>query len=141
MLKTIFAVMTLALARSMVKRSCSRNCARSATPAPRATRPERPWKVVAAPLYSSEHCAEQSYAIGNTVATVAHPEVTSGMLQEWLRIYGCDIQANSTSVQSIEQIQERLSERCDAMHRVFTDRLYDVWIARVQAYRRHASAA
>jgi GMP synthase-like glutamine amidotransferase len=95
----------------------------------------------AAPLYSSEHCAEQSYAIGNTVATVAHPEVTSGMLQEWLRIYGYDIQANSTSVQSIEQIQERLSERCDAMHRVFTDRLYDVWIARVQAYRRHASAA
>ncbi len=63
------------------------------------------------------------------------------MLQEWLRIYGYDIQANSTSVQSIQQIQERLSERCDAMHRVFTDRLYDVWIARVQAYRRHASAA
>ena len=88
----------------------------------------------AAPLYSSEYCAEQAYAIGNTVATVAHPEVTSEMLQEWLRIYGYDIEANCASVQSIEQIRERLPERCDAMHRVFTDRLYDVWIARVQAY-------
>ncbi len=88
----------------------------------------------AVPLYSSEHCPEQAYAIGNTVATVAHPEVTSEMLQEWLRIYGFDIEANGASVQSIEQIQERLPERCAAMHRAFTDRLYDVWIARVRAY-------
>lgn len=90
----------------------------------------------AVPLYSSEHCPEQAYAIGNTVATVAHPEVTSEMLQEWLRIYGFDIEANCASVQPIEQIRERLSERCETMHRVFTDRLYDVWIARVQAYAR-----
>jgi GMP synthase-like glutamine amidotransferase len=88
----------------------------------------------AVPLYSSEHCPEQAYAIGNTVATVAHPEVTSEMLQEWLRIYGFDIEANGASVQPIERIRERLSERCETMHRVFTDRLYDVWIARVQAY-------
>jgi GMP synthase-like glutamine amidotransferase len=85
----------------------------------------------AAPLYSSDHCAEQAYAIGNTVATVAHPEVTSEMLQQWLRIYGYDIEADRAGVQSIEQIRERLPERCAAMHRVFTDRLYDAWIARV----------
>ena len=95
----------------------------------------------AAPLYSSEHCAEQAYAIGNTVATVAHPEVTSGMLQEWLRIYGYDIEAGSPSVQPIDQIGERLPERCAEMHRTFTDRLYDAWIARVQAYRRRLCAA
>jgi GMP synthase-like glutamine amidotransferase len=95
----------------------------------------------AAPLYSSEHCPEQAYAIGNTVATVAHAEVTSEMLQEWLRIYGYDIEADSAGVQSIEQIRARLPERCAAMHRVFTDRLYDVWIARVQAYSRTAPAA
>jgi GMP synthase-like glutamine amidotransferase len=94
-----------------------------------------------APLYSSEHCAEQAYAIGNTVATVAHPEVTEEMLQEWLRVYGHDIDAESASVQSIEQIRARLPERCAAMHRVFTDRLCDAWIARVQAYSHRASAA
>ena len=88
----------------------------------------------AAPLYSSQHCAEQAYAIGNTVATVAHPEVTSEMLQEWLRIYGTDIEANCASVQSIEQIRERHLERCATMHRVFTDRLYDAWLTRVSVH-------
>ncbi len=93
----------------------------------------------AAPLYSSTHCAEQAYAIGNAVATVAHPEVTSAMLEEWLRIYGYDVVPASASVQSIEQIRDHLPERCEAMHRLFTDRLYDAWIARVQSYARAAA--
>jgi GMP synthase-like glutamine amidotransferase len=93
----------------------------------------------AAPLYSSEHCPEQAYALGNTVATVAHPEVTAPLLEDWLRIYGYDIEANGTSVQPVERIRERLAERCAAMHRIFTDRLYDVWLDRVRAYARNAS--
>ena len=93
----------------------------------------------AAPLYSSDHCPEQAYALGNTVATVAHPEVTAPLLEDWLRIYGYDIEANGTSVQPVERIRERLAERCAAMHRIFTDRLYDVWLKRVRAYARNAS--
>jgi GMP synthase-like glutamine amidotransferase len=88
----------------------------------------------ATPLVASEHCLDHAYAIGNTVATVAHPEVTAGMLQEWLQIYGHDIEADGASVQPIGQIRERLPERCETMHRVFTDRLYDAWIGRVLAY-------
>ena len=94
----------------------------------------------AAPLYSSEHCAEQAYAIGNTVATVAHPEVTAQMLEAWLRIYGYDIEPVSASIQGIERIRERLAERCAAMHRLFTDRLYDAWLARVESYNRRTAA-
>jgi GMP synthase-like glutamine amidotransferase len=90
----------------------------------------------AAPLYSSAHCPEQAYVLGNTAATVAHPEVTPDMLKEWLRIYGYDIVPDGPSVQPIERIGERLAERCSAMHRVFTDRLYDAWLARVLAYNR-----
>lgn len=86
----------------------------------------------AAPLYSSEHCPEQAYALGNTVATVAHPEVTAGMLEEWLRLYGYDIEPTSASVQPIARIRDRLAERCSSMHRIFTDRLYDAWLARVR---------
>jgi hypothetical protein len=63
------------------------------------------------------------------------------MLREWLRIYGYDIETNGASVQSIEHIRERLSERCAAMHHVFTDRLYDAWIARVQACGHRTAAA
>ncbi len=94
----------------------------------------------AAALLSGEHCGEQAFAIGNTVATVAHPEVTERMLEDWLRIYGYDIEPLSASVQGIGRIRERLGERCAAMHRSFTDRLYDSWIARVQTYRRRAAA-
>jgi GMP synthase-like glutamine amidotransferase len=95
----------------------------------------------ASPLLSGEHCAEQAYAIGNTVATVAHPEVTGRMLEDWLRIYGHDIEPLSPSVQGIGRIRERLGERCAAMHRTFTDRLYDSWIARVQTYGRRAATS
>jgi GMP synthase-like glutamine amidotransferase len=92
------------------------------------------------PLLSSRYVAQQAYAIGNTVATVAHPEVTAPMLEEWLRIYGYDIEPNGGSTQTVAQIRERLPERCATMHREFTDRLYDVWLARVLA-RNQASAA
>jgi GMP synthase-like glutamine amidotransferase len=88
----------------------------------------------AAPLYSSRYCPDQAYALGNTVATVAHPEVTAPLLEDWLRIYGYDIEANGTSVQPLERIREHLPKRCAAMHRIFTDRLYDAWLARVRAY-------
>lgn len=88
----------------------------------------------ALPLLSSAHCADQAFAVGNTVATVAHVEVTAGMLGEWLRIYGYDIAPLSARVQSIESIRERIVERCAAMHAQFTDPLYDAWIARVAAY-------
>jgi len=87
-----------------------------------------------APLLSGEHCAQQAYAVGNTVATVAHPEVTERMVEDWLQIYGHDISPQSASVQPIEQIGERLAARCATMHRVFTDRLYDAWMERIETF-------
>lgn len=87
----------------------------------------------AEPLYSSEHCREQAYARGNIVATVAHPEVTTQLLEEWLEIYGYDIEPVSASVQSIDSIRENIAERCSTMHEVFTDRLYDKWLEKVKA--------
>jgi hypothetical protein len=56
------------------------------------------------------------------------------MLEEWLSIYGCDVEPVSESVQPIEQIRERLAERCATMHRLFTDRLYDAWLTRVRTH-------
>jgi len=94
----------------------------------------------ASALYSSAYCADQAYAIGNTVATIAHVEVTAGMLAEWLRIYGYDIEPVTAAVQSIAQIRERIIERCADMHRLFTDPLYELWLARVAAHARAAGA-
>ena len=88
----------------------------------------------AAPLYSSPFCREQAYVLGNSVATVAHPEVTAALLESWLDIYGYDIEPTTPSIQPIAQIRESLAERSAAMHRRFTDRLYDAWLSRVTAY-------
>jgi len=87
----------------------------------------------ASPLYSSEYCPEQAYARGKTLATVGHPEVTVEMMEVWLRVYGDDIAPVGPSIQSIEHVRGRLPERCAAMHRLFTDRLYDAWLARFPA--------
>ncbi|ODS00819.1 hypothetical protein AUC69_07455 [Methyloceanibacter superfactus] len=94
----------------------------------------------AMPLYSSEYCVQQAYALDNIVATVAHPEVTPAMLEEWLRIYGYDIDASLPTVQPIERIRARLAERCATMHRQFTDRLYDAWLDRVRAWSTREAA-
>ncbi len=95
----------------------------------------------AAPLYSSAHCPVQAFAFGNTVATVAHVEVTASMMEEWLAIFGYDIEPVSESVQPIEHIRENLAERCATMHRLFTDRLYDAWLERVRAFSRRGVTA
>ena len=87
----------------------------------------------ASPLYSSPHCPEQAYARGNIMATVAHPEVTVEMLEDWLRIYGDDIAPVGPSIQPIERVRERVPQRCAAMHRQLTDRLYDAWLSRFPA--------
>lgn len=81
-------------------------------------------------LYSSKQYPEQAYARGNILATVAHPEVTVDLLEDWLRLYGDDVAPVGPSIQPIEQIRKRAPERCATMHRELTDRLYDAWLMR-----------
>lgn len=86
----------------------------------------------AAPLYSSRFCPDQAFVLGNTLATVAHIEVTAPLLREWLSIYGDDIAPISASVQESEQILHRLDERVQQMHATLTDRLYERWLSRLE---------
>jgi GMP synthase-like glutamine amidotransferase len=86
----------------------------------------------ATPVLSNENCAIQGFAIGNSIATVAHPEVTEPMLEQWLRNYGYDIEPNGSTVQSIEAIKGRLRDRCAKMHARFTDPLYEAWLQRLR---------
>jgi len=85
----------------------------------------------AIPLYSSAFCLDQAFVLGNTLATVAHIEVTAPLLREWLEIYGDDVRPISASVQSIEQILHRVDDRVQQMHATVTDRLYERWLRRV----------
>ena len=85
----------------------------------------------ATPLYSSTYCPDQAFVLGNTLATVAHIEVTAPLLEKWLDIYGYDIAPISASVQPIEDIRHSLDARVQHMHATLTDRLYEQWLARV----------
>jgi GMP synthase-like glutamine amidotransferase len=83
-------------------------------------------------LYSSRYCPDQAFVIGDTLATIAHVEVTAPLLRQWLDVYGDDIQPISETVLGIEQILDRLDERVQQMHAVVTDRLYERWLSRVK---------
>jgi len=85
----------------------------------------------ASPLYSSAYCPDQAFVLGNTLATVAHVEVTAPLLRDWLDIYGYDIAPISDSVQPIEDIRQSLDARVQHMHATLTDRLYEAWLSRV----------
>lgn len=84
----------------------------------------------ATPLYESRFCPNQAFVIGNMVATVAHIEVTSELLREWLDIYGYDLSPVSDSVQPIEEVGCNLDERVPAMQQL-TNAVYDSWLTRV----------
>jgi GMP synthase-like glutamine amidotransferase len=90
----------------------------------------------AAPLFSSSFCPDQAFVLGNTLATVAHIEVTAPTLREWLDVYGDDVQPASASVQRVDQILHRLEERVQHMHAIVTDRLYARWLERVSETER-----
>jgi GMP synthase-like glutamine amidotransferase len=85
----------------------------------------------AVPLYSSHFCPDQAFVLGNTLATVAHIEVTAPLLREWIDIYGSDIAPVSVSVQPVEQVLDRIEGRVARMHATVTDRLYERWLSRV----------
>lgn len=86
----------------------------------------------ATPLYSSRFCANQAFVIDNMIATVAHVEVTVGLLKEWLDIYGHDLHPISESVQTVEEVGRHVEARVPVMQRL-TNVLYDWWLARIQA--------
>jgi len=85
----------------------------------------------ASPLYKTEFCPDQAFVHGDNVASVAHLEVTVPLLEEWLRIYGYDLDPVSDTVQSPEAVRENIDRRVRDMHDNITNRLYEKWLAGV----------
>lgn len=90
----------------------------------------------ASPLYTTLNCKNQAFAIDNILATVAHIEVSASMLQNWLKIYGDDIQPNGKSIQSIEQIQNDLENKMLEMH-TLSDSFYIKWLKLIFSENNH----
>jgi GMP synthase-like glutamine amidotransferase len=85
-------------------------------------------------LLSSQHCANQAFAIGNSLAMQCHIEMTAEMVREWCEIGAVEIQAASDSpgVQQGDEIQRNIPANLDAMQAV-ARAVYAHWVQGLQA--------
>ncbi len=80
-------------------------------------------------LLSSEHCANQAYAIGKHLALQCHVEMTEAMIFDWCELGAEEIEANRSSpaVQSAATMQAQMHGKLPDLHRVAAQ-LYRQWL-------------
>lgn len=79
-------------------------------------------------ILQSGYCANQAFVLGPHLALQCHVEMTEAMIRLWNRQWADESAMASASVQTPEQMYERMDERLAAM-RIAADRLYTRWIA------------
>ncbi|MBU0751200.1 MAG: type 1 glutamine amidotransferase [Gammaproteobacteria bacterium] len=79
-------------------------------------------------ILKSAHCDNQAFAIGPHLGMQCHVEMTAAMIRLWCRVWDKENAAPSPSVQTPEQMFERIDTRIAAM-RAAADRIYTRWIA------------
>jgi GMP synthase-like glutamine amidotransferase len=81
-------------------------------------------------VWSSVHCTNQAFAVGNHFAMQCHVEMTEELIESWCRTGAREIEeslGHSPAVQTREAMRDDMAARLDALHRV-ADRVYDRWI-------------
>lgn len=78
-------------------------------------------------ILGSPYCANQAFARGPHLGLQCHVEMLDAMIISWSRQWAAEGVPASASVQTPEQMQERMPERLAAM-RLVADRLYGRWI-------------
>lgn len=79
-------------------------------------------------ILASRHCANQAFVAGPHLAMQCHVEMTEAMIRLWNRQWAAEGVAAGASVQTPEQMIERIDARIAAMRRA-ADRLYARWLA------------
>ena len=80
----------------------------------------------AVPLLQSTVCKNQAFILGSSLAFQCHVEMKNNMVQEWLDVYADDVPEPSLSVQSREQMLDKLEERIRGSKTV-ADVFYEKW--------------
>ena len=78
-------------------------------------------------ILQSRWCDNQAFVLGPHLGLQCHVEMTEAMIRLWCRQWADECATPSESVQTPEQMYERMEERLSAM-RVAADRLYSRWI-------------
>lgn len=79
-------------------------------------------------LLQSQWCENQAFVMGPHLGMQCHVEMTEAMIRLWCRQWADECAQPSASVQSPEQMADRMDQRLTAT-RVAADRLYMRWIA------------
>ena len=82
----------------------------------------------AVPLLQSAACKNQSFILGSSLAFQCHVEMKNNMVQEWFDVYADDVPEPSTTVQSREQMLDKLEERIQAS-KLVADVFYEKWVS------------
>ena len=77
-------------------------------------------------ILASSHCANQAFVRGPHLGLQCHVEMTDSMIRTWCQQWAVEKAPPSSSVQTPEQMQERIEARLAAM-RAVADRLYTRW--------------
>jgi GMP synthase-like glutamine amidotransferase len=79
-------------------------------------------------IAESPYCANQAFALGPHLGMQCHVEMTPELIRSWCEDWEKELVARAgPSVQTPEQMFERLDERVRALNRI-ADRLYERWI-------------
>ena len=79
-------------------------------------------------LYSSAHCRNQAYVMGDSVlAMQSHVEMTEDMVRSWVQSWETRLPTEFASVQSAEQILDNLQHNIQELRQV-ANQLYSRWV-------------
>ncbi len=78
-------------------------------------------------ILASRYCDNQAFVRGPHLGMQCHVEMTEAMIRLWNRQWAAESATAGASVQTPEQMYERIDERIAAM-RIRADRLYARWI-------------
>jgi GMP synthase-like glutamine amidotransferase len=84
----------------------------------------------ATPIWSSAHCENQAFALGNSIGMQCHIEMTEAMIENWCEGGAAEIEESrdsSPAVQTPQEMRTDMAVKLDALHRV-ADRVYTHWL-------------
>jgi GMP synthase-like glutamine amidotransferase len=81
----------------------------------------------AEPLLSSPFCQHQAFAIGNTLALQCHVEMTVPMVEQWVSLYQHELQIQTDSLQSEQQILDNVEIKTGNLQPI-ANTIYNRWL-------------
>ena len=78
-------------------------------------------------ILSSQHCPNQAFVIGNTLAMQCHVEMMPEMVIDWATIHANDIARPTDTIQSYAQLTDGLDDKIATLQS-HADKIYERWL-------------